>query len=122
MDFSYGIADLTELKWHGDRSIATFIFTWREIVGRMRIQLPVEMLMDTLHGKMEGSAVMSHDLAHFNRCDPGHPDRTYEYLLKCMDKCIDLQQQASNRLYSSKSIRVGNAGGGVKGAPAINGE
>eukprot|EP00972_Heterocapsa_arctica_P057951 8549453-Heterocapsa_arctica.AAC.1 len=71
---------------------------------------------------MEGSAVMSHDISHFNRCDPGHPDRTYEYLLKCMDKCIDLQQQASNRLDSSKSIRVGNAGGGVKGAPAINGE
>eukprot|EP00972_Heterocapsa_arctica_P103130 15197958-Heterocapsa_arctica.AAC.1 len=25
MDFSYGIADLTELQWHGDHSIPTFL-------------------------------------------------------------------------------------------------
>eukprot|EP00972_Heterocapsa_arctica_P099606 14696667-Heterocapsa_arctica.AAC.1 len=82
MDFSYGIADLTELKWHGDHSISTFIYIWRHIVTRMKIQLPTEMLMDTLHAKMEGSVIMSHDVAYFNRCDVGHPDRSYEYLLK----------------------------------------
>eukprot|EP00972_Heterocapsa_arctica_P102060 15038403-Heterocapsa_arctica.AAC.1 len=36
MDFSSGIADLTEMRWHGDRSIPSFIFLWRQIVTRMR--------------------------------------------------------------------------------------
>jgi hypothetical protein len=109
------------MKWHGDHSIPTFIYLWRQIVTRMKTQLPPVMLMDTLHAKMEHSAIMAHDIAYFNRCDVGHPDRTYKYLLKCMDKCVALQQQASNREASSKAIRAGNAGG-VKGAPAINGE
>jgi hypothetical protein len=121
MDFSYTIQDLTDLKWHGDHSISTFVYVWRQIVSRMRLQLPTEMLMDTLHAKMEGSAIMSHDIAHFNRCEPNHPDRSYEYLLRCMDKCVDLHQQASNRLDASKGVR-GGAGGGLKGAPAINGD
>eukprot|EP00972_Heterocapsa_arctica_P055939 8250883-Heterocapsa_arctica.AAC.1 len=40
MDFSYGISDLTEMKWHGDHSIPTFIYLWRQIVTRMKTQLP----------------------------------------------------------------------------------
>eukprot|EP00972_Heterocapsa_arctica_P041495 6117886-Heterocapsa_arctica.AAC.1 len=70
---------------------------------------------------MTSSAIMSHDLAYFNRQDVGHLDRSYECLLKCMDKAIGLQQQALNRDAASKAIRAGHTGG-VKGAPAINGE
>eukprot|EP00972_Heterocapsa_arctica_P067461 9955792-Heterocapsa_arctica.AAC.1 len=62
----------------------------------MKIQLPEPMFMDTLHSKMVGSAIMSFDLAYFNRCDEGHDDRSYAYLLKCIDKAIGLQQQANN--------------------------
>eukprot|EP00972_Heterocapsa_arctica_P110920 16333725-Heterocapsa_arctica.AAC.1 len=109
------------MKWHGDHSIPSFIFLWRHIVSRMRVQLPEELLMDTLHSEMTGSAIMAHDLSYFNRQDVGHPDISYEYLLKCMDKCIGLQQQALNRDAASKAIRAGHTGG-VKGAPAINGE
>eukprot|EP00972_Heterocapsa_arctica_P098210 14493829-Heterocapsa_arctica.AAC.1 len=88
MDFSYGISDLTELKWHGDQSIPSFLYLWRQIVTRMKIRLPTEMLMETLHSKMEGSKLMENDLAHFNRQDEGHPDRSNEYLLKVMDKNV----------------------------------
>eukprot|EP00972_Heterocapsa_arctica_P011187 1639573-Heterocapsa_arctica.AAC.1 len=49
MDFSYGIADLTEIKWHGDHAIPSFLYLWRQIVTRMKVQLPAEMLMETLH-------------------------------------------------------------------------
>eukprot|EP00972_Heterocapsa_arctica_P084166 12399756-Heterocapsa_arctica.AAC.1 len=49
MDFSYGIADLSELKWHGDHSIPSFLYLWRHIVTRMKVSLPEEMLMETLH-------------------------------------------------------------------------
>eukprot|EP00972_Heterocapsa_arctica_P091946 13560539-Heterocapsa_arctica.AAC.1 len=38
-----------------------------------------------------------------------------------MDKCIGLQQQATNRETSQKAIRAGNLGV-VKGAPAVNSE
>jgi hypothetical protein len=119
MDFSYGIADLTAMQWHGDHSISTFIFLWRQIVSRMKTQLPEEMLMDTLFGKMEASTVMVHDLAHFNRMDEGHPDRSYAYLMKCMDKAIGLQRQQANRDAQTKASKAGNAGG-AKSAPAIN--
>eukprot|EP00972_Heterocapsa_arctica_P042175 6216731-Heterocapsa_arctica.AAC.1 len=118
MDFSYRISDLTELKWHGDHSIPSFLYLWRQIVMRMKIQLPTEMLMDTLHSKMEGSKLMENDLAHFNRQDEGHPDRSYEYLLNVMDKNIGIQQQAANREANTKAIRAGHLG--LKGAPAIN--
>eukprot|EP00972_Heterocapsa_arctica_P014613 2152932-Heterocapsa_arctica.AAC.1 len=69
MDFSYGIEDLSELKWHGDHSIPSFLFLWRQIVARVKVQLPKEMLMETLHTNMEGRKLMEVDLAHFNRQD-----------------------------------------------------
>eukprot|EP00972_Heterocapsa_arctica_P057821 8529209-Heterocapsa_arctica.AAC.1 len=31
MDFSYGITDLSEPKWHGDHSIPSFPYLWRQI-------------------------------------------------------------------------------------------
>eukprot|EP00972_Heterocapsa_arctica_P017092 2527095-Heterocapsa_arctica.AAC.1 len=120
MDFSYGIADLTEIKWHGDHAIPSFLYLWRQIVTRVKVQLPTEMLMETLHGKMEGSELMEADLAHFNRQDEGHPDRSYEYLLKIMDKNVGIQQQTANREANTKAIRAGHLG--AKGAPAINSE
>eukprot|EP00972_Heterocapsa_arctica_P084518 12450414-Heterocapsa_arctica.AAC.1 len=61
------------MKWHGDHSIPTFLYLWRHIVSRMKIQLPPAMLMDTLRAKMETSMIMAHDIAYFNRCDTGHP-------------------------------------------------
>eukprot|EP00972_Heterocapsa_arctica_P055362 8166355-Heterocapsa_arctica.AAC.1 len=58
MDFSYGIEDLSELKWHGDHSIPSFLFLWRQIVTRVKVQLSQGMLCEVLHRKMEGSKLM----------------------------------------------------------------
>eukprot|EP00972_Heterocapsa_arctica_P019086 2817239-Heterocapsa_arctica.AAC.1 len=76
MDISYGVEDLSELKCHGDHSIPYFLFLWRQIVARMKVQLPQEMLREVLHRKMEGIKLMEVDLAHYDRQDEGHPDRT----------------------------------------------
>eukprot|EP00972_Heterocapsa_arctica_P072767 10742851-Heterocapsa_arctica.AAC.1 len=69
MDFSYGIEDLSELKWHGDHYIPSFLFLWRQIVTRMKVQLPQDMLCEVLHRKMQGSKLMEVDLAHYDRQD-----------------------------------------------------
>eukprot|EP00972_Heterocapsa_arctica_P094872 13991167-Heterocapsa_arctica.AAC.1 len=69
MDFSYGIEDLSELKWLGDHSIPSFLFLWRQIVARMKVQLPQKMLCKVLHRKMEGSKLMEVDFAHYNHQD-----------------------------------------------------
>eukprot|EP00972_Heterocapsa_arctica_P011663 1708683-Heterocapsa_arctica.AAC.1 len=74
MDFSYGVEDLAELKWHGDQNIPSFLFLWRQIVTLMKGALPEEMLCEVLHRKIEGSKLMEVDLAHFDRQDEGHPD------------------------------------------------
>eukprot|EP00972_Heterocapsa_arctica_P093891 13847510-Heterocapsa_arctica.AAC.1 len=73
--------------------------------------------METLHTKMEGSKLMEADLAHFNRQDES-PDRSYEHLLKIMDKNVGIQQQTANREANTKAIRAGHLG--LKSAPAIN--
>eukprot|EP00972_Heterocapsa_arctica_P105863 15594860-Heterocapsa_arctica.AAC.1 len=78
MDFSYGVEDLSELKWHGDHSIPSFLYFRRQIVARVKVQLPQEMLCEVLHRKMVGSKLMDVDLAHYDRQDEGHPDCTYE--------------------------------------------
>eukprot|EP00972_Heterocapsa_arctica_P089080 13137347-Heterocapsa_arctica.AAC.1 len=78
------------------------------------------MLCEVLHRKMEGSKLMEVDLAHFDRQDEGHPDRSYEYLLRIMDRNVGIQQQAANREANTKAIRSGHLG--LKGAPAINSE
>eukprot|EP00972_Heterocapsa_arctica_P000001 68-Heterocapsa_arctica.AAC.1 len=63
---------------------------------------------------------MEVDLAHYDRQDEGHPHRSYEYLVKLMDRNVRIQQQAANREANTKAIRSGHLG--IKGAPAINSE
>eukprot|EP00972_Heterocapsa_arctica_P092053 13577555-Heterocapsa_arctica.AAC.1 len=57
MDFSYGIEDLGDLKWHGDQSIPTSLYVWIILL------------------RMESSKLLEVDLAHYDRQAEDHPDK-----------------------------------------------
>eukprot|EP00972_Heterocapsa_arctica_P091595 13511364-Heterocapsa_arctica.AAC.1 len=69
MDFTYGIEDLGDLKWHGDHSIPTFLFCWRQIIARVKVKLQPDELAEILYKKMDISKILEVDLAHYNRQD-----------------------------------------------------
>eukprot|EP00972_Heterocapsa_arctica_P017555 2594403-Heterocapsa_arctica.AAC.1 len=55
MDFTYGIEDLSHLKWSADGNISRFLFCWRLIISKMRTQLGEVELGEILYLKMQNS-------------------------------------------------------------------
>ena len=62
---------------------------------------------------------MEVDVAHYDRLAPGHPDRCYEYLHRCVNATIERDRLAWMRTEASRSIggEGGPAAGAVKGGP-----
>eukprot|EP00972_Heterocapsa_arctica_P089492 13195147-Heterocapsa_arctica.AAC.1 len=122
MDFTYGVRDLTHLPWQGDSQIANFLGCWRLIIRKMRTQLSDDELGEILYDKIRSSKEMANDLAHYERQELNHPDRSYKYLLKCMDRRLHDAQLKRNRANDEAAIRSGNVSGfGKMAVPATGG-
>eukprot|EP00972_Heterocapsa_arctica_P059051 8705225-Heterocapsa_arctica.AAC.1 len=80
----------------------------------MRTQLSEVELGGILYLKMQNSTELKEDLAHYNRQAMGSPDRSYGYLIRCMERNVNLFQQKKNRAADSAAIKAGQLGGGGK--------
>ena len=121
-DFTYGVTDLTNLPWQGDNQVANFLGCWRLIIRKMRTQLTDDELGEILYNKIKNSKDMANDLAHYERQELNHPDRSYAYLTRCMERRLQNAQLERNRANDQAAIRSGNVSGfGKLAVPATSG-
>ena len=121
----YDVTDLGALTWLGDKQVHNFRHLWTQMTSNMKSALSEETLESLLHRCMENSTVLKPDLQHYNRQDVGHPDRSYSYLLKCLDRYIDRSSQKQRRDEQvqhfnqlKKRGKADNHNGGSDAAPA----
>jgi hypothetical protein len=117
-DLTFGVSDLIELPWQGDSGVANFITCWRTILRKMRTRLSEDELGEVLYRKIKHSKMMLSDIAHYERQVLNHPDRSYQYLLNCMDRRIADAQMERNRANDKAAIRSGNVSGFGKNVAA----
>jgi len=93
----YDVTDLGALTWLGDKQVHNFRHLWTQMTSSMKMALAEETLESLLRRCVESSQALKPDLQHYNRQDVGHPDRSYAYLLKCLDRYIDRSSQKQRR-------------------------
>jgi hypothetical protein len=123
-DFTYGVKDLTLLAYNGDNNIPAFLQCWRLIISKMKTQLKDEELQELLYDKIQNSKLLAGDLQHYQRQSLGHHERTYAFLMTCLERRVNDAQMARNRANDEAAIRSGNISGqkGNTAAPAAPGD
>eukprot|EP00972_Heterocapsa_arctica_P017826 2633971-Heterocapsa_arctica.AAC.1 len=87
-------------------------------MSKMKTKLPESELSEILYIKMQNSTELKEDLAHYNRQPEDSLDRSYDYLIRSMERNIDLAQQKKNRASDSAAIRAGVINGKGTALPA----
>eukprot|EP00972_Heterocapsa_arctica_P046352 6839555-Heterocapsa_arctica.AAC.1 len=64
---------------------------------RDRTKLDDNAPAEILFNKMTKPTELKEDIAHYDRRPAGAPDRSYQYLLNCMERFIDRAQHKRNR-------------------------
>ena len=66
-----------------------------------------EILEYLYYDQVKGMKMLSEDIAHYNRLEEGHPERSYDYLVKCVERQLRLTRQAKTRVALSRGL-IGN--------------
>ena len=97
MGFVYSITDLTNLEWMGDAKMQSFLYVWYVMVSGMPGDIEQTTLRNLLHEKIEKSSVLAYDLSHYDRLPEGHQDKSYAFLISCMERYVQKTSQKKNR-------------------------
>ena len=96
-----------------------FISSWDGVLVNLSAAAkPADNILETLFlRQIRKSKRMEVDIAHYDRLPPGHHDRCYEYLHRCVNATIERDRLAWMRTEASRSIGGdhGPAAGAVKG-------
>ena len=114
MSVVYTVQDLTGLEWLGDKNMHSFRHYWDAMTQKVRNELNESTLADILLAKLEKSVELKEDIRHYQRQREGHEDKTYSYLLGCMDRHLARQRLLKNRTDHQAAMK--------RNSPAVPGE
>ena len=106
-DSYYDVLDLAELSYPGDAKMTTFFYLWDICISSMDPKLPDDTLRDILVKKLKSSQAIKEDLAHYNRLDHGHPEKTYQWIRGRMDAYLLRKQIEKNQEEKSNMFKRG---------------
>ena len=109
----YGIPDLMEVKWAGDKKSESFLNTWRNVVEGMRIELDERVLEELLLVQIAKSEELKPDVDYYKRLPPKHEDRSYAFLRRALERCVEARLKDKNRENDLRVLR------GQVGAPGV---
>ena len=75
------------------------------MVSTMNAKLDEEALRDILVAKLTGSIALKEDVAYYYRLPLGAADRSYDFLINCLDRSIDRAQTDKNRIDQAKAYQ-----------------
>ena len=100
----YSVTDLAKLGWMGDKQIHKLLMMWWLMLDQMQTTLRTDELTEILMQKMEKSAVLKEDIAHFCRLDEDDPDRNCKFLIRSMENHLDCERYRTNRANDLQSM------------------
>ena len=94
---TYNITDLTRLLWMGDKRISDFLVSWNTVIGGMRGSLGEAPIHQWFYEQVKKSTVLKEEVAHYDRVDPGHPHKSYKWLMGAVRKYVMVKRRDLNR-------------------------
>ena len=121
MTMLYNLEDLVGLVYPGDNRIYEFYRLWMMMVKECEVQLGENTLRHMLVTKLDKSKKLEQDIAYFHRLPDNDPQKTYQYLLHCMERLMSRERESGNHVDRTKMIKSAIGGGGLNLALAAKG-
>jgi hypothetical protein len=103
----YGLRDLGNVRLHdGGSNLEKFYLEWNHVLAGCSDPPPkstIEALL--LEQLRKAPNQLGYDLGTYDRAAPGSAERSYDFLMSCVVRCIELHKQTLNRKEMEK---VGN--------------
>jgi hypothetical protein len=103
----YSITDLMAVRWLGDDRIESFLNSWISVLSGMREEPPVTVKEELFLEQLRKSQVMREEVAYYDRVEKGHPDKTYDFLVKSIRKLLERRRHRQNRQDMVKALQGG---------------
>ena len=98
LGFMYSIEDLSLMPFMGDKNLQGFLNKWDEISASIHIdKIEPATLAQMFQKKLLDSDIMKSEVAVWRRLDKDHPDKTYEWLRKCIETHLRLDREDKNQ-------------------------
>ena len=106
MKMLYDIEDIAQLEWMGDQKIHSFYRIWFMMTKECEVPLPERTLRNMLSRKLEASVKLKEDLAYYHRLPEDHEQKTYAYLVHCMERLMSRAQESTNFTDRKKGFKA----------------
>ena len=103
------INDLQSLNWYGDtpENMQAFMQMWNHIFANLNTTIADQAKQDKFFEVIKVSKILKEDIAHYERHDQGHADRTYDFLERAITRSIDKQLTAKNVADRDRLMKAG---------------
>ena len=78
-----------KLKGKDAQPVRRWIETWGDMVSNLDSGMPEQTLLLLLKKQIDEHRLIPEDIAHYERQDEGHPERTYSWLYKRINKWVE---------------------------------
>ena len=87
--------------------LSTFLCSWRYTMAGMRNPPRSEDAEALFIEQVRKSNTLKMDVAHYDRQDEGHPDKTMEYLTRCITQILSRRREHSTRDAQRRALSEG---------------
>ena len=92
----YDLQDLMAVTLVGDGKLSQFMQTWESILAGMKEE-PAMSTQEILFLKqVRSSKELCEEIAHYDRVERGHVDKSYAYLVKSVKRLLERRRQEKN--------------------------
>jgi hypothetical protein len=112
----FSLNDIQLVRMKGD-NLEGFQNTWNMVLSGLPKVPDMEIQEHCYFEQIKGCKVLSEDIAHYERCDLGHPDRTYDFLEKSVLRYLQRTRQKKARDALSRGLAGNPQAGPGAAAP-----
>jgi hypothetical protein len=93
----FSLQDLLNVEYTGDHHLQRFRDRWQTVLVGM-VDAPNDAVMsEILLAKINDSPGLSHDIGEYHRAEKGTPTRSYDFLMRAIERFVHRKQQEANR-------------------------
>ena len=97
-----------------------FVIQWNHVLSNMgEVQIQTSLLRDAFYRKIEKFSELAYDLNIYERMAEADPDKTYEFLMDCVESAIRMQDKRRTMTEREQALKANAQGPAAKPAAVV---
>jgi hypothetical protein len=101
----------------GDNKLETFLSNWESVLSGMATEPDDQVKQLLFLEQLRPSAALRMDINHYDKLEPGAPDRSYAYLHRAVRRRLERERDRENR--KSVACALTQAHGNAPASPPL---